>query len=129
MKFYISSRVKHKEEVQDISSLLEEKGHDNTFDWTEYSSLKPYGDNIDKSKEFSLKVEKAIKDCDLFILISDEAGTGMYTELGMAMQKALKEKVPKIYIIGDYLSRSVFYFHPIINRVNNIEEVLDDIKS
>lgn len=56
MKFYISSRVKHKEEVQDIANLLEEKGYDNTFDWTEYSSFKPYGDNRDKSKEFSLEV-------------------------------------------------------------------------
>lgn len=60
----------------------------------------------------------------MFILVSDEAGTGMYTELGMAMQRNSEEGSPQIYVVGNYLSRSVFYFHPAVNRVNNIEEVL-----
>jgi len=49
----------------------------------------------------------------------------MHTELGIAMQRALQEGAPKIYIIGNYLSRSVFYFHPVINKANKIEEILD----
>jgi hypothetical protein len=125
MKFYISSRVKHKEEVRRVADLLKKKGYKNTLDWTKYEGLKPYDSNKERSKEFSLKVERAINECDLFILISDEMGTGMHTELGIAMQRALQEGAPKIYIIGNYLSRSVFYFHPVINKANKIEEILD----
>ncbi len=61
--------------------------------------------------------------CDIFILITDESGAGMYTELGAA----LTSKRTKIYVIGNYLDRSVFFFHPKVKRFETINEVLEDL--
>ena len=127
MKFYISSRVKDKNEVQEIIKDLKDKGHEITLDWTHFDSLRPYDEYENKSKKHSISFFKAIEKADVFILISNEAGTGMYTELGIALKQHLYSEKPSIYIIGDHLSRSIFFFHPSVNRVSNLEEVLDDL--
>lgn len=127
MKFYISSRVKDKNKAQEITKDLKEQGHEITLDWTHFDSLKPYDEYEDKSKEHAVSFVKAIEEADVFILISNEAGTGMYTELGIALKQYLDSDKPKLYIIGDYLSRSVFFFHPSVKRVDNFEDVLEDL--
>ena len=72
---------------------------------------------------------KQINDCDVFILISDENGAGMYTELGIALQLSNQKNKPKIYIIGKYNERSVFFFHPLIIRVKTLEEIFTDLEN
>ena len=37
--------------------------------------------------------------------------------------KILKGK-PKIYVVGDYLDRCMFYFHPVVKRIKNIEDLI-----
>ena len=57
-------------------------------------------------------------------MLSDEAGTGMYVELGAAIASYLERGKPEIFVIGPHNSRSMFYFHPAVQRVDNLEGVL-----
>ena len=48
-------------------------------------------------------------------------------ELGAAILSAIKLGKPQIYVIGDYNKKCMFYFHPLVNRRETIEQVLDEI--
>ena len=60
---------------------------------------------------------KAVQDADLFVIFSDEGGTGMYVELGVALST---EK--QIFMIGN-LNKPIFLFHPLITRVSSVQEL------
>lgn len=66
------------------------------------------------------KIEKEIKSCDVFILISDKAGTDMFVESGLAI--AFKKR---IYVVGRWNKRSLMHFHPQIKHVDSLEELLE----
>jgi hypothetical protein len=128
MKFYIASRVKNRELVKQIHTKLTEIGHEVLSDWVDERNIIPYEEHVEASEVRALQCVKYSSDCDVFVLVSDESGAGMYTELGIALASSLAGKKPKIYVIGDYLNRSVFFFHPHIKRFKAIEEVLEDLK-
>lgn len=128
MKFYIAGRVKKKKEVEKIHKLLSSKGHEFTSDWIEEGNILPYSENIEKSSSLVERCMKNINKSDVFVLLSDETGTGMYTELGIALQLATEKNKPKIYIIGEYRERSAFFFHPLVKRVKEIEQVFSDLE-
>lgn len=128
MKFYIAAKFQLKEKVREIYTRLQEEGHEITADWTLHKSIKPYEDNPDIAQEYAIEDINAAQSCDVFVILSEEAGTGMYVELGAAISSNLKQGKPKIYIIGNHNTRSMFYFHPSVNRRNNLEEVLQEIK-
>ncbi len=65
------------------------------------------------------RIEREVKNCDIFILISDKAGTDMFVESGIAI--ALKKK---IYIVGKWNKRSLMHFHPNITRVDSLESLI-----
>ena len=127
MKFYIAARFGLKDEVKEIYKTLEDKGHEVTADWTEHKPVKPYDEHQDISGEYAVEDVDAAMSCGVFILVSSEAGTGMYVELGAAIANNIKNCSPKIYIIGNHTGRSMFYFHPSVIRKNNLEEVLEDL--
>ena len=128
MKFYIAARFGMKEEVKEIYKKLQEKGHEIVGDWTLHLPIKPYDQNQEMSKNYSEEDIQGVLDCDVFLLITDGAGTGMYVELGAAIASFLQNKKPSIYAIGEHNSRSMFYFHPVVKRRDTVEEVLDEIK-
>lgn len=63
------------------------------------------------------KIEKEIKKCDTFILISDRAGTDMFVELGIAI--GLRKKV---YVVGGHNKRSLMHFHPHVHHIEGLNE-------
>src|SRR3989344_8573419 len=111
MKFYIASRFGLKEEVRVL-----------------YKTVKPYADNKEISREYAMEDINGAMNCDVFILISDEAGTGMYTELGAAIANNIKFGAPKIYVAGEHIDRSIFYYHPSVKQMSTTEEVFKDLK-
>lgn len=130
MKFYIASRFGLKEQVGGIYDKLREKGHEVTTDWTRHAPIKPYADNQDASKRNSMEdIDEGVLESDVFVLISNEAGTGMYVELGAAIAEHIRNGRPKIYVIGEHTGRSMFYFHPSVIRKGSFEEVLEDLES
>lgn len=128
MKFYIASRTKHREVVEEIRKQAVRRGHKFMSTWVDEKEIIPYEKNISAS---SKRAEQCVRDssgCDVFVLISDNSGSGMYTELGVALLSYVNSGKPKIYVIGDYINRSVFFFHPSVKRVSSIEEVFKDLE-
>lgn len=124
MKWYFASRTKHKDTIKLIGNLLEKYNHKIIFDWTSLEKLIPYNQNENLCKNISQKIFSSIKDSDIFVLISDSEGTDMLIELGIAISSYIKNKVPKIYIVGEYNKRSLMHFHPSIIHMNSLKEVL-----
>ena len=127
MKFYIATRFGRKKEVREIHITLLDKGHKFLSTWVEEGQIKPYNKHLVRARKRAIESINAAKDCDVFVLLSDKEGTGMYVELGIAIMSSLLKGRPKIYIIGNYPNRSMFFFHPIVKRRKNIEDVLKDI--
>lgn len=123
MKFYVSSRFNKKKEVKALHEQIIAKGHEITRDWTSIALLKPYDADPVTSKVHAQQAIEAVQNSDVHILLSDEQATGMYTELGAALVSNIKTGKPKIFIIGEHNARSIFYFHPSVERVKTIEEV------
>ena len=68
---------------------------------------------------------QGVKDCDVFILLSDPAdGRAKYAELGAAIMSRLLQGKPKIYILGEETHHSIFFYHPTVERVTTLEEVV-----
>ena len=128
MKFYIASRVNNKSLVKNIRNQITKLGHQFLSTWIDETNIIPYEKNAKNAKLRAIQCIKDTSKCDVFILISDEEGAGMYTELGVALLAHSINKRPKIYVIGDHLNRSMFFFHSGIKRLKTFEEVLADLK-
>ena len=61
---------------------------------------------------------KAIKNCDVFILLTDRAGTGMYVEFGYALAHGKKFLLWVSTLINQY------FFHPKVRIINSIEDII-----
>ena len=128
MKFYIASRVKNKELVKEMHKILEKKGHTVSSSWVTENNIIPYEQNEQAARERAIQCIKESGGCDVFILITDTDGAGMYTELGAAIYANFLSGKPNIYVVGKFLSRSMFFFYPGIKRVTSLEKVLEDIR-
>lgn len=128
MKIYIATRFNRKKEVQQLAELLKDNGHQIIADWTKHPPIKPYQKNQSLSEKFSILAINGIKKSDIFILLSDQSGTGMYVELGAAITNYLQSGKPKIFVVGDYNDRSMFFYHPSVNRLSSIQELIKKLE-
>jgi len=130
MKFYIAARFGLKDLVREMYRKIQERGHEIIGDWTVHKEAKPYDKNPELAREYATEDIDSARNCSCLVLVSDGAGTNMYAELGVAISSHLERGRPMIYIIGNYRARSMFFFHPSVNRkFSTIEEVLDDVKN
>ncbi len=128
MRFYVAAKWLLKDEVREIYRKIQEKGHEITEDWTKHPFIKPYDVNQELSEELSVKDMDGVRNSDVFVLLTDKDGVNMYVEFGMAIISHLHKKKPKrIYVIGNNLGRSMFFFHPSVRRRKTIEEVLEEL--
>jgi hypothetical protein len=125
---YVASRFASREEVRKIYSRLEKLGYTISYDWTNHKSIKPYENNPELAGEYSAEDMEGARKSDLFILITDEAGTGIHSELGGAIDHYLEFKKPIIYVVGEHLNSSMFFFHPCIKRRATIDDVIKEVK-
>ena len=124
MKFYISGRTAKISEIKEMTEVLTTMGHVVSHDWTEDRDVdlpRPYEEN--KASQIASKEVRGISDADIFIIIGDSAGTGMYVELGVALATNTK-----VYSIGAYNDITVFHFLPNVTRFNTFSEVLEDLE-
>lgn len=126
-RVYIASRFDRKQEVVELCKRFKKLGYEISVDWTVHEPIKPYEDNIAHARQYSIEDMRGIIGCDLFVLLTDKEGTGIYAELGAAIFSNLEHGKPKIYVVGDYLSNCMFYFHPSVNRRKTIDEVIKEI--
>ena len=52
----------------------------------------------------------------------------MYVELGVAILSNMLQKKPDVYVIGEQNTRSMFYFHPAVNRRATIDDVIAEVE-
>src|SRR3989344_5440593 len=123
-KIYMSARFNEKEKVMGISQNLEKWDYEITSNWIHHKPIKPYGKNQELARAYSIEDINNSAQSDYFIILTSEAGTGMYVELGSAIIHHLEKGKPKIYVVGDYLDRCMFYFHPVVKRIKNIEDLI-----
>ncbi len=123
MKWYFASRMRHKEFIDKIVNFLKSQNHSVIYNWSKLDSLKPYHENSDKSSLIAREISSALKDVDVFVLISDKAGTDMFIELGIVIGRWLSSKKTKIYVVGKFNDRSLMHFHPAIKRLDKLSDV------
>jgi len=121
MKFFVSGKVGVEESVRQVMKALQDAGHEITFDWTTIEHLRPYDENPAACREAAIKESRGVKDADVFIVLAHDCGVGMYVELGIAIACG----VP-VRIVSDAESRTMFFHHPLVKKVNNLEQVLKE---
>ena len=72
----------------------------------------------------------AVLEADIFIILTDENGTGIYVEMGAAFAgQKIQNKPQLMYAIGPHFSRMLFYQHQAVQRVSSVEEILSDLRN
>lgn len=127
MKFYVAGKLGRHDGVISAYEKIREKGHEVIVDWTPHKPIKPYAENPQTSREYAIEDANGSKNCDVFILISSDDGTGMYVELDLTLASNIETGKPKIYVVGEHNKRSRFFFHPSVNQKDTIEAVFEDL--
>ncbi|MCD4666931.1 nucleoside 2-deoxyribosyltransferase [archaeon] len=129
MKIYVAGKFEKKDLILDIYEKIKKLGHEVSYDWTTHKPIKPYNENKEIAQKYTQEDIDGVRDCDVFIFIIDEAlGTGMHVELGAAITLSLEKGKPQIYVVGEDISKSMFYFHQKVNQRKDINEVLEELK-
>jgi len=123
MKWYFASRTRHREFINKIVDLLKSKNHSVVYEWSKLGLLEPYHEDSDKSSLVAKEISDALHDVDIFVLISDKAGTDMFVELGIIIGRWLGNKKVRIYAVGKFNDRSLMHFHPAIKRVDKLSDI------
>lgn len=121
MKFFVSGKVGVQNDAKSAMKTLQDAGHQITFDWTTIEHLRPYDKNSSASREAAIQESRGVKDADVLVIIAHNKGVGMYVELGIAIGVGIP-----IRIVTDVESRSMFFHHPLVKRVNSIDEVIKE---
>ncbi|MBI4983093.1 hypothetical protein HZC32_00410 [Candidatus Woesearchaeota archaeon] len=101
MEFYIAARFDRKEEVRALYKELQARGHKISADWTLHEPIKPYESNQELARQYAFEDIEGARRCGVFVIL---------------------------YVIGDYASRSPFYFHPSVSRRKTFDDVLEEIE-
>jgi hypothetical protein len=132
MKFYVAAFVEEKRRVQAIHAQLRALGHSITVDWTDPLDID--GEQRDRHAPRVAAVAErdmnGVRECDVFILLADPPdGRAKYAELGAAIMSRVTCGRPRVYVLGDETHHSVFFYHPAVERVRSLHEVLHGIET
>jgi hypothetical protein len=126
MKFYIAARTSQLSIVKEMVKEIELEGHEISHDWTAVKDAdlpRPYSAHAEKVRIFAENGVEGVKNADVFVILSDIGGTGMYVEMGMALASNAR-----IYTVGENNDVTVFHFHPRVNKVSSLKDVFKDLK-
>ena len=130
-RIYIASKVGPMEqEVKELKNTLEERGYSFLYDWTEKPISKPFQDHAEQSAQAAHEMAQAVMNCDILVVLFAEGGIGFHIETGGALVSSIilsmitGQPKKQIYVVGTGNDRSVFYFHPSVQRLDTVEELL-----
>ena len=121
MKFFVSGKVGQAKNAISVIKRLREAGHEITFDWTTIDHLKPYSENRIASRRLAIKECDGVKNSDVLVVIVHKKGIGMFVELGIALAMGIP-----VRIIAEEEDQSMFFYHPLVKKVKNIEQVISE---
>jgi nucleoside 2-deoxyribosyltransferase-like protein len=136
MKIFVSGQINDLHNVRTVQQAFIKSGHTITHDWTSNETgakmLETPQDKLRNREEASNRASKDIRgviNCDAYVICTDNAdcGKGMYVELGAALALAKTKGSPQIFLVGKMNHMSVFYFHPLVRRVDTIESVIKEL--
>ena len=136
MNIFVSGQIEDLEYVQSVQKALINAGHKITHDWTiNEGGSRMLGSREDKLSNRDEAARRASNDLsgvvesDIYVICTNNmnVGKGMYVELGAAL--ALNEKLgnPRIFLLGEMNHMSIFYFHPAIVHIANVDELIKSI--
>lgn len=123
-KVYIAGRVGRGEgDISELAEDLEGKGHEITLKWWELAKLKkPFLVHRDQSQVVAINMVKAVKKSDVLILFAEDNILGAATELGIVIGDTTRKR--EIIIIHPTDTRqSVFYTHPFVTILQNVDDI------
>ncbi|RLG18521.1 hypothetical protein DRN63_01315 [Nanoarchaeota archaeon] len=128
MKVYIAAPFERKGEVKDLIEELKKIGFEISHDWTSHESIDPTKQK-ELARKYSIEDIEGVRNSDVFILLAeDRVSSGASVELGAAILSNLEFGKPIIYVVSKTRDL-MFYFHPSVKLVENVTEVLEDLKN
>ena len=128
MKIYVAGKFEKKDLILNIYKTLSEMGHSVSYDWTTHKNIKPYIENKNMAEKYAMNEVNGIIDSDIFIYLSDDKGHTLHMEFGAALMAAKINGNPIIYAVGEFNSKSPWFFNNLIKRRDTVEGVLKEIK-
>lgn len=124
-RIYVAASFEQKSEVKALFKKLEAAGHTITTDWTTHKEIASLESEEERE---SLKRQYAIEDTDgvtsasvYVLLLNNRKSTGAHIELGIA----LGAQISRICLIGEVDESQLFYSHPSITKLPNIDAFID----
>ena len=128
MKIYVAGPLADRERVQAVQSAVVTAGHELTLDWTrgvDVTLVKGYASLPEMSANIAADDLNAVLDAQaVLVVMSKHEGRGMYVELGAALIRASRGDLQHLVILGPIQHESVFYYHPAVQRVSDVDEWL-----
>ena len=88
-----------------------------------------FANQIDRSARMAGEELDAVIAADAVLVVaSQHDGRGMFVELGIALARASRGDLDHVVLIGEIHHESVFYFHPLVQRVATVEDWLVQLK-
>ena len=129
MKIYVSGPVSDTMTVQQVQNAVVAAGHELTLDWSaDVSFAGAYATKPEQSAQMAQEELDAVIAADaLLVVASRHDGRGMFVELGAALTRAKRGEMDHVVIVGQMHHESVFYFHPLVQRVLAVEDWLSQL--
>lgn len=135
MKVFVSGQIGDVDRVRVVQDALRRAGHEITHDWTRNETgkkmLSSRADKLNNPEEATRRATldiDGVLDADAYVICSDneDAGKGMYVELGAAIAMAERGSM-RVYLLGGMNHMTIFYFHPKVQKIDSIEELLEEL--
>ncbi|KRC89724.1 hypothetical protein ASE25_09230 [Terrabacter sp. Root85] len=126
MKIYVSGPLSDTVTVQQVQDTALAAGHELTLDWSaDVSFAEGYATQAERSARMAQDELDAVIAADAVLVVaSQHDGRGMFVELGAALTRASRGELNHVVLIGEIHHESVFYFHPLVQRVPTVEHWL-----
>lgn len=124
MRIYVAGPVADTVTVQKVQDAVLAAGHELTLDWSaDVSFAEGFASQIDRSARMAKEELDAVIAADAVLVVASEHdGRGMFVELGVALARASRGDLDHVVLIGEIHHESVFYFHPLVQRVPTVED-------
>ncbi len=129
MKIFVSAHMDDRTTLfRSTQQQLVAHGHSITQDWSRGDVIPDgFADSASDAGRVSKEDIDGIMAADAFLMLTthaEEAGRGMYVELGAALMRAELGLLRHVCVVGELTHETVFYFHPLVRRFGTLEECL-----
>ena len=124
MKIYVASRWEDRETTQEAMKTLISAGHTITTDWTTHDY--PEKDVHKHLQEYAIADIEGVKNADVVVLLA--ISTPDYRGGATGEMTAAIALGKQVYLIGHSMDGCIFTNHPLVRRINSIEECLKSVR-